>query len=123
MHEMGLAQGILQVVLDVAAGQKVRNISLLVGNQQMVAPGSLEFSFRLAAEGTEAADAVIAMEQVPTTLRCRECGAEAEADLPPWSCRQCGAIEVEMLSGDELSVEAVELDSGQIIRRRRDNGS
>lgn len=123
MHEMGLAQGILQVVLDVAAGQKVRNISLLVGNRQMVAPDSLEFSFRLAAEGTEAADAVIALEQVPTTLRCRQCGAQAQADRPPWSCRRCGAIEVEMLSGDELSVEAVELDSGQIIRRRRDNGS
>ncbi|HUF43001.1 MAG TPA: hydrogenase maturation nickel metallochaperone HypA [Verrucomicrobiae bacterium] len=123
MHEMALAQGILQIVLDAADGEKVRNISLRVGDRQMVVRDSLEFSFRLAAEGTEAADAVIAMEQVATCLLCRQCGAQAEAELPPWMCRQCGANEVEILSGDELFVEAVELDNGRIIRKRQENGS
>lgn len=120
MHEMGLAQGILQVVLDVSEGQKVRSISLLVGSQQMVVRDSLEFSFRLIAEGTEAADAVIAIEPIATMLKCRQCGDEVQAELPPWTCRRCGAPDVEIVSGDELSVEAVELDSGRIIRRGRD---
>lgn len=118
MHEMGLAQGILQVVLDAADGRKVRNISLLVGSRQMVVGDSLEFSFRLAAEGTAAADATIDIESVPTRLSCRRCGEEIEAELPPWNCRRCGTPELDVLSGDELIVTAVELDNGQIIRSR-----
>jgi hydrogenase nickel incorporation protein HypA/HybF len=117
MHEMALAEGILQVVLDVAAGEKVRCISLMVGYRHMVVYDSLEFSFRLAAEGTLAADAGIAMEHAPTLLRCLQCGAQGQADLPPWSCRQCASSDIEILSGDELSIEAVELASGEIIRR------
>jgi hydrogenase nickel incorporation protein HypA/HybF len=120
MHEMGLAEGILAVVLEAAAGEKVRGISLLVGKRHMVVRDSLEFSFRLAAEGTAAAGAGFAIEEIPIYLRCRECGAEGEADIPPWNCRGCGAYDVEILSGDELLVDAVELESGRIVRRAKD---
>ncbi|MGH7823598.1 MAG: hydrogenase maturation nickel metallochaperone HypA [Candidatus Binatia bacterium] len=117
MHEMGLAEGILAVALEAAAGEKVRRITLVVGNRQMVMRESLEFSFRLAAEGTPAAEAGLAVEEIPTRLHCNHCGAETEANFPPWNCRQCGGAEVEILAGDELLVDAVELESGHIIRR------
>lgn len=122
MHEMGLAQGILAIALDAAGGQQVRLIRMRVGKRQMVARDSLEFSFRLISEDTAAAQARLAMEEVPIYLRCSQCAAEGEADFPPWNCRACGASEVEVLSGDELLVDAVELESGQIIRRRATGG-
>jgi hydrogenase nickel incorporation protein HypA/HybF len=117
MHELGLAEGILAVVLEAAGGEPVRRISLLVGKRQMVAPDSLEFSFRLLAEGTVAAQAGFAIQEVPIRSRCRQCGGEGEVELAFWSCGECGSLETEILSGDELLVDAVELENGRIIRR------
>lgn len=118
MHEMALAEGILQVVLDAADGQNVRRVQLQVGRLQMVVPDSLEFSFQLVADGTPAAEARIEMEETPARLRCGQCGAESELDLPPFNCRHCGAADIEVISGDEVLVDAVELESGETIRRR-----
>ena len=118
MHEMALAEGILQVVLDAAEGERVQRIRLQVGKLQMVVPDSLEFSFRLVAEGTAAAEAALEMEEIPARLRCKKCDAESEMDMPPFSCRHCGEAEIEVVSGDEMLVDAVELASGSVIRRR-----
>jgi len=118
MHEMGLAQSILEIALEAARGEKVRRIDLQIGKAQMVKPESLEFSFRFAADGTAAAGAGFAITELPLVLRCAQCSAESEADLPPWNCRQCGSSETEILSGDEFQVEAVELESGRVVRRQ-----
>jgi hydrogenase nickel incorporation protein HypA/HybF len=112
MHEMSLAQGILQVVLDAAEGQRVRKIRLQVGRLQMVTPGSLEFSFRLMAAGTPSEEAMIEMLETPAVLRCGECGAEIELELPPFNCRRCGVSDIEVLTGDEIVVED---DGGKML--------
>jgi hydrogenase nickel incorporation protein HypA/HybF len=118
MHELGLAEAILAVVLEAAAGEPVRRIGLVVGKRQMIARDSLEFSFRLLAEGTVAARAGFTVQEVPIRSRCRQCDAEGEVELPFWNCPGCGSMELEILSGDELWVDAVELESGRVIRRR-----
>jgi hydrogenase nickel incorporation protein HypA/HybF len=112
MHEMVLAEGILGVVLDVAEGRKVQRVQLRVGTLQHVASDSLQFCFQLVAEDTTAASAVIEFETVPVRLRCQRCHSNSEAASPPFLCRHCGASEVDFTSGDELLVEAVELDTG-----------
>jgi hydrogenase nickel incorporation protein HypA/HybF len=118
MHEMALAEGILAVVLDAAGDQKVRRICLQVGKLQMVVPDSLQFSFQLLADGTPAAEAIIEIEEIPVRLLCKQCGAESEVDQPPFNCPRCLAFDVEIASGDQLLVDAVELESGETIRRR-----
>ena len=117
MHEMALAEGILAVVLDAADDQKVRRVCLRVGKLLMVVPDSLQFSFQLVADGTPAAGAVLEIEEAPARWRCKQCGAESEPDLQPLQCQGCGASEVEVVSGDELLVDAVELETGVTIRR------
>jgi hydrogenase nickel incorporation protein HypA/HybF len=112
MHEMALAEGILKVVLDAAEDHKVRRVRLQVGRLQMVAPDSLRFSFELVAEGTVAAGAALEMVETPARLRCGQCGAESELDLPPFNCRHCGASDIEVISGDEVMVDSVELENG-----------
>ena len=118
MHEMGLAQGILEIALEASRGEKVRRIDLIVGRGQMVKTDSLEFSFRLIAAGTLAANANFTMKEIPIRVRCNRCRAERETDLPPFNCRECGASEVEIISGDEFLVDAVELESGRVIARQ-----
>lgn len=118
MHEMSLAQGILQVVLDAADDKRILKVRLQVGRLQMVTPDALEFSFRLLAAGTRADEAIIEVQETPAILRCGQCGAEIELGLPQSNCRGCGASDIEVLAGHEIIVDAIELESGEKIGRR-----
>jgi hypothetical protein len=52
MHELGLAQAIVDVVRDAAGEQPVLRISVRVGAAEAVAADSLEFNVGLITEGT-----------------------------------------------------------------------
>ncbi|MGI8912869.1 MAG: hydrogenase maturation nickel metallochaperone HypA [Chloroflexota bacterium] len=112
MHEMGLAEGILAVVLDVGEGQPVRRVQLRVGRLQRVVPDSLQFSFQLLAEETPAAQALLEIVDVPARWRCSRCATESDFAAPPVLCAYCGASEGKIVAGDEILVDAVELDDG-----------
>jgi hydrogenase nickel incorporation protein HypA/HybF len=112
MHEMPLAEGILDIVLQVAEGHPVRQVRVRAGALQRVVPDSLQFCFELAAAGTPAADAVLAVQVTPARLRCRRCHAQTEQLSPPFLCGRCGDPDVAYLCGKELLVDGVELDTG-----------
>ena len=112
MHEMALAEGILGVALDVGEGRPVKRIQLRIGALQHVTPDSLRFCFQLVAENTPAASAVLDLEPLPARLRCRRCRAESLVEAAPFQCRSCGAFDVDVAGGDELLVDAIELDDG-----------
>jgi hypothetical protein len=52
MHELGLAEGILTVVTDMAGERAVSRVVVRIGEEQRIVPDSLEFGFQLLAEGT-----------------------------------------------------------------------
>jgi hydrogenase nickel incorporation protein HypA/HybF len=68
MHELGIAEGILGVVLDKSDGERVRRVRVRVGRAKAVAPESLRFHFELAARDTRAAEAVLEISVVPGDL-------------------------------------------------------
>lgn len=112
MHEMALAEGILGVVLQAADGEPVRRVRLRIGALQRVVPDSLQFCFQLAADGTPAAETYLELDETPARLRCQRCDAVSEFRAPPFQCRPCGAYELDVVAGDEVLVDGVELDSG-----------
>jgi hypothetical protein len=59
MHELGVAEGILAVVAEIAAGRPVSRVVVRVGDGQCIAPDSLAFSFALLADGTICAGATL----------------------------------------------------------------
>ncbi len=65
MHEMGLAQGIFSTVTEMAGERAVTRIVVRVGQEQRIAPDSLEFSFQLLAEGTQCEGADLCCVFVP----------------------------------------------------------
>ena len=64
MHEMGLAQGIVAVVEDVAGDRGVERISVRVGSALAVVGDSLAFNFDLVTEGTPLEPAVLDVAHV-----------------------------------------------------------
>jgi hydrogenase nickel incorporation protein HypA/HybF len=85
-------------------------VQLKVGHLRQVAPSALSFSFELVAQGTPVEGAQLEMEEVPAVGRCRDCGTESRLESFPLRCRRCEGFDLEVLRGEELFVEFLELE-------------
>lgn len=93
MHELGLAEGIMTVAIDMADGRTVTRIVVRIGEEQRIVPDSLEFGFQLLAEGTNCAVAALQCLSVPG-IEVLVDEVELEGD-PPTILRRPGAPVVE----------------------------
>jgi hydrogenase nickel incorporation protein HypA/HybF len=114
MHELSIADAVVTIAARHAAGRKVTRVELKVGHLRQVVPDSLAFAFELVSAGTSVEGAELVIEEVPATVRCGACGAETQLRVFPAHCGECAALDVEVLGGDELLVEALELEDALI---------
>ena len=110
MHELSIAGSVVEIASRQANGRRVTKVRMKVGHLRQVVPSALAFSFELVAEGTPAEGAELEMEEVPATGRCRACAEESRFDGFPLQCASCGGFDLEILSGEELLVESLELE-------------
>jgi hydrogenase nickel incorporation protein HypA/HybF len=110
LHELAIADSVVQIASRHAAGRKVTKVYLTVGHLRQVVPSALAFSFGLVAQGTPIEGAELEMKEVPVTGKCHECGAESQLTEFPLQCIECGAFDLEILQGEELYVESLELE-------------
>jgi hydrogenase nickel incorporation protein HypA/HybF len=83
---------------------------MTMGALRQVVPASLEFYFEIVARDTVCEGARLQQELVAARLRCEECGHEWEPEVPAFRCPGCESARVEMLAGDELEVESIEIE-------------
>lgn len=110
MHELSIAESIVAVAEHHAAGRRVTRIELRVGHLRQVVPTALEFAFQLVAADTLLDGAELAIEDVPARGRCRACGTETTMSGFPLACSACGGLDLEVLAGEELLVDSLELE-------------
>ncbi len=110
MHELAIAESVVQIADRHANGRRVTKVYLKVGHLRQVVPSALAFSFELVAQGTPVEGAELEMEEVPVTGKCRECGAESQLAGFPLQCGACGSFALQILEGEELYVESLELE-------------
>ncbi|WP_425059547.1 Hydrogenase maturation factor HybF [Sporomusa carbonis] len=113
MHELAIAQSVLDIALSTAAShnaRRVTGIKILAGELTGVVPEALEFSFAALAGNTIAADAGLSVSIVPLRGRCRDCREEFAILSRRFFCPCCGSPGVEITAGRELSVEYVEVE-------------
>ena len=113
MHELSVARGIVAAVERHAEGRSVAVVNLRVGALRQVVPESLEFYFGFVAKETLCDGARLEIEVVPSALRCTDCAAEWELEQPLFWCAACGSTAVEVVAGDELQVESIEIEEGK----------
>jgi hydrogenase nickel incorporation protein HypA/HybF len=114
MHELSLAESVVRIACRHAGGRRVARVELKVGHLRQVVPSALEFAFELVARGTPVEGAELALEEVPAAGRCRRCGHEGELERFPLACTACGGMDIELLAGEELLVDALEIDDAVI---------
>ena len=114
MHELSLAESVVRIACRHAGGRRVARVELKVGHLRQVVPSALEFAFELVAQGTPVEGAELALEEVPAAGLCRRCGSESELEGFPLTCGPCGSLDIELLRGEELLVDALEVEDAVI---------
>lgn len=117
MHEISIADAVVRIACAHAGDRRVTRVELKVGHLRQVVPGSLTFAFALVAQGTAAEGAELEIESVPPAGRCRGCGTESELDGFPLACTRCGSLDLELLRGEELLVDSLELEEMGVMAR------
>ena len=110
MHELAIAESVVHIASRHADGRQVTKVYLKVGHLRQVVPSALAFSFELVAQGTPVEGAELEMEEIPVTGKCRGCSAKSQLTEFPLQCAACGAFDLEILEGEELYVESLELE-------------
>jgi hydrogenase nickel incorporation protein HypA/HybF len=115
MHELSIAQAIVDIAARNARGSRVSSVHVRVGHLRQVVPSALEFSFALCAHGTPVQEAALELEVVPVKVRCRSCGAASQPAGFPLACAECAGLSVEVVQGEELQVESLELEAQELM--------
>jgi hydrogenase nickel incorporation protein HypA/HybF len=110
MHELSLAQAIVEIAQRHAGGRRVTRVRVRVGHLRQVVPDALEFAFSLLCAGTALDGARLEIEAVAVRGRCRRCGDEAALAGFPLQCPGCGDLDVEIVAGEELLVDELECE-------------
>ena len=109
MHELALARAILATAAERAEGHRVVSVEVSVGALRQVVPSSLAFNFEVLARGSECDGATLQQRLVPARLRC-ECAAEWVLDELCLLCPRCGSGRTQVICGQELQVESIEIE-------------
>lgn len=108
VHELAITQSVVQAVADRCEGREVDQVTLLIGRLSGVVAESVEFCFELCTMGTELEGAVLNIVDVPGQARCRTC--EELVELPDFiALCPCGSADLEIIAGQELSIQSVEV--------------
>lgn len=113
MHEMALAESVVQIVEAQAAAagaEKVVVVRLAIGALSHVEPAALEFCFEAVAAGGIAAGATLEIARSPAHGRCRGCGAELAVKAYATPCPACGSYAVDISGGQEMRVKDMEVE-------------
>lgn len=108
MHEMSLAEGILQFVEDTAAQQgfkRVTEVRLEIGALSGVEVEALSFCMDVVLKGSVAEGARVELERLPGQGYCLGCGEMVEIQALYDACPKCGSYQVQVTGGTEMRVK------------------
>lgn len=114
MHELSVCLSLMEQVEQIAReneASSVTRIILNVGPLSGVEPELLRHAYPLAIAGTVAADAELVMESADIVVRCSQCDSETTVVPNKLLCGTCGDYRTQVISGDELTLMSVELDT------------
>lgn len=108
MHELSIAESIVDSVLQRTGDRQVHVVRVRIGGLTGVVPDALQFCFELATAGTPLEGARLDVDETEALVHCRTCEKDvAVADLI-LLC-DCGSADVDVVSGRELQISSVEV--------------
>jgi len=124
MHELAICQSLINQLEAIASERNARSISLIVvgiGPLSGVEAQLLKNAYPVASAGTVADNAEIVIKQLPVKVQCSECGCESETKPNKLICKNCGNWRTTLISGDELLLLSVELETAETASSQPDS--
>lgn len=115
MHELSIALNILEIAgqqAQLQSAARVVAIHLSLGPLSGVSGKALRSAYDLAREGSTLEGAELIITDTPLVVYCPRCAADRPAISPQHlCCATCGTPTPQIVSGRELEIAALEIES------------
>ena len=114
MHEFSLMISVLDAVEASARennATRVAEVILVIGEMSEVLTESMEFAFEALTPDTMVEGAALTITKVKPSSRCLECQTVFEHDRYHLACPECGSLATELLTGREMYIESIEIET------------
>jgi hydrogenase nickel incorporation protein HypA/HybF len=115
MHEMGIANSILEAVRTEARrfpSSHICKVGVRIGELAGVDPDSMSFCFDAMVRETELEPLTLEIEYCSRRHQCRACQNIFVAPLEGAPCPSCGGMDSIFVAGDELELSYLEVEDG-----------
>lgn len=113
MHEVAIAQGLLDIAIDSCKKQGfkgIESIKVKIGRASGVVADSLLFAFEALRVGTIAEEAVLTIDEIPVSGFCNICNKHFSVEEAyVLACPLCGSTSFKVETGRELNVDEMEV--------------
>ena len=113
MHEMSLAESVLQILQESARAQnfqRVRSVVLEIGKLSAVEPDAMRFCFDSVMRGTLAEGAELQIIETPGAGCCLTCGATLAMQEQYGLCPDCGSPRLQITAGNQMRVKDLSVE-------------
>lgn len=113
MHELSLAENVLQIIEDAAHAQgfsRVKTVVLEIGRLAAVEAEAMAFCFDAVVRGSCAEGAALEIVDVPGAGWCAVCAVSVPITDMLATCPQCGGFRVTPTGGTGMRVKELEVE-------------
>lgn len=108
MHELSIANAIVEACAERASGSRVIRVRLQIGALAGVVEDAVRFCFDECARDTVVEGATLEILEVAGRAKCNACGADMAMDSQIGRCG-CGSFDLRIVAGEELRVKDMEI--------------
>lgn len=113
MHEMALAESVLQIIKDSARTQnfqRVRSLTLEIGKLSSVEPDAMRFCLDVVTRGSLAENAIFHIIETPGVGLCLTCNATIPMQEQYGLCPHCNSPQLKITGGNQMRVKDLEVE-------------
>jgi len=116
MHEMGIANSILEAVATEVRrrpGSRASRVGVRIGELAAIDADSLTFCFDALSRDTDLEGLQLEIEVCPRRHRCDPCSETFDVHDYEFACPKCGSVQTKFVSGDELELAYLEVEENE----------
>ncbi len=116
MHELSVTESILAISLkhgELVNAQAITDIHVVVGQLSSFIDESIQMYWDIISADTLAEGAMLHFRRIPAEVRCQYCDSVYPLSTVDFICPRCSSVQGEIISGDDLYVESIEIIEGK----------
>lgn len=113
MHELSIAQSLLEIVLQQCRDngyERVETVNVRIGRASGIMPDALLFAYDAIKTDSVAHSSVLNIQEIPVTVFCNHCSREFSVEEEyVFNCPSCNGTDFILVGGRELDIVDMEV--------------